>query len=124
MKPAQPTDIDSYIAAFPSEVQMVLQQIRNTIKAAAPDATEAIKYAMPTFIDHGNLVHFAAYTNHIGFYATPTAHMEFADALASYKVGKGSVQFPLNKPLPLDLITRMVKFRVRQNLEWAKAKSK
>ncbi|WP_233165675.1 iron chaperone [Pedobacter sp. ASV12] len=86
-------DIDEYIAGFPQDVQAILQQVRTTIAQAAPEATEAIKYAIPTFVFHGNLVHFAGYKNHVGFYATPGAHEDFAQELAPYKQGKGSVQF-------------------------------
>jgi uncharacterized protein YdhG (YjbR/CyaY superfamily) len=117
-------DIDSYIADFPKEVQKILKQIRATIKKAAPGAEEAIKYAIPTFILKGNLVHFAAYKNHIGFYATPTGHTEFKKELSPFKQGKGSVQFPIDEPMPLNLITKIVKFRVIQNLEKAVSKKK
>lgn len=109
-------DIDEYIAGFPAATQKLLQQVRSTIQQAAPQATEAIKYAIPTFIFHGNLVHFAGYQNHIGFYATPGAHEDFAAELAQYKQGKGSVQFPINEPMPVDLIARMVKYRIQKNL--------
>lgn len=113
--------IDDYIANFPKEVQLVLEQVRATIKAAAPEAEEAISYAMPTFkLEGKNLVHFAGYKNHIGFYATPTGHEAFADDLSAYKQGKGSVQFPLDQPMPLDLIARIVAFRVEQSKEKAK----
>jgi uncharacterized protein YdhG (YjbR/CyaY superfamily) len=109
-------EIDAYIAQFPEETQALLKQIRETIHAAAPDATEAISYQMPTFKLHGNLVHFAAYKNHIGFYPVPSGIEAFKDDLSVYKQGKGSVQFPLDEPLPLDLITRIVKFRAEENL--------
>lgn len=115
-------EIDAYIAEFPLETQTLLMQMRETIHAAAPDAVEAISYKMPTFKLNGNLVHFAGYKNHIGFYPVPTGIEAFKDELAVYKQGKGSVQFPLDKPLPLDLITRIVKFRVEENL--AKAAKK
>ena len=116
-------EIDAYIAEFPLETQTLLMQMRETIHAAAPDAVEAISYKMPTFKLHGSaLVHFAGYKNHIGFYPVPTGIEAFKDELAVYKQGKGSVQFPLDKPLPLDLITRIVKFRVEENL--AKAAKK
>jgi uncharacterized protein YdhG (YjbR/CyaY superfamily) len=110
-----PTTIDAYIAAFPDDVQTILQQIRRTIHEAAPEATEAISYGMPTFKLHGNLVHFAAFKNHIGFYPVPSGIEAFKDELAAYKQGKGSVQFPLNRPMPLDLIRRIVQFRVGEN---------
>ena len=111
-----PSTIDEYIAGFPKDTQTLLQQVRTTIKKAAPKAEEAIKYAMPTFVLSGNLVHFAAFRNHIGFYPAPTGIKEFEDALAGYKTGKGSVQFPIDKPMPLKLIERIVKRRVKQNL--------
>lgn len=120
MKTQPPTDIDAYIATFPTATQIILQQVRATIKQAAPDAEEAISYAVPAFKLHGNLVYFAGYANHIGFYATPTGNDEFAEDLSKYKTGKGSIQFPINEPMPLDLITRIVKFRVKENLEKGK----
>lgn len=119
---SKPRNIDEYIAAFPEDVQQYLQQIRATIQAAAPKAKEKISYAMPAFELNGNLVYFAAYKNHIGFYATPTGHEEFKSELSAYKEGKGSVQFPLDQPMPLDLIRRITAFRVQQNL--AKQKKK
>lgn len=108
--------IDQYIADFPPEVQGILQTIRATIREAAPGATEAISYQMPTFKLHGNLVHFAAYKNHIGFYPVPTGIEAFKDELSVYKQGKGSVQFPLDQPMPYDLIRRIVGFRVAENM--------
>ncbi|TWW01002.1 iron chaperone [Chitinophaga pinensis] len=110
-------DINTYIADFPENVQALLQQVRATIHKAAPEATEDIKYAIPTFVLNGNLVHFAAFKSHIGFYPTPTGIEEFEKELSVYKQGKGSVQFPLDQPMPLDLITRIVKYRVKQNAE-------
>lgn len=121
---ATPTTIDSYIATFPEDVQAILQQVRQTIHEAAPEATEAISYQMPTFKLYGNLVHFAAFKNHIGFYPVPSGMEAFQEELAAYKQGKGSVQFPLDKPMPFDLITRMVKFRVAENTAAAAAKGK
>jgi len=112
-----PTTIDAYIADCPKDVREKLELIRATIQKAAPEATEAIKYAIPTFVLHGNLVHFAAFKNHIGFYPAPTGLEAFKEALSVYKTGKGSVQFPLDQPMPLDLITRIVEFRVRQSLK-------
>ena len=104
--------IDQYITQAPARSQMALQQVRAAIQSAEPDATEAISYAIPTFKLSGkNLVHFAGYEKHIGFYATPSGHHSFANELAQYKQGKGSVQFPLDTPMPLDLITRMTQFR-------------
>ncbi len=112
-----PTTIDAYIAECPKDIQEKLELIRATIQKAAPEATEAIKYAIPTFVLHGNLVHFAAFKNHIGFYPAPTGLEAFKEALSVYKTGKGSVQFPLDQPMPLDLITRIVQFRVKQSME-------
>lgn len=119
-----PNTIDDYIANFPEDVQAILQELRATIREAAPDAAEAISYQMPTFKLKGNLVHFAAYKNHIGFYPVPTGLAAFEEELSVYKSGKGSVQFPIDKPMPLDLIRRIVNFRVAENLEKAEAKSK
>ncbi|GAB3974828.1 DUF1801 domain-containing protein [Spirosoma terrae] len=117
-----PKSIDDYIARFPADVQAILEQVRKTIQVAAPEAEEAISYAMPTFKLHGNLVHFAAYKNHIGFYPAPRGLEEFKDELSGYKGAKGSVQFPINQPMPLDLIARIVAFRVKENLEKPKVK--
>lgn len=116
MKNTLAVDIDAYIATFPADVQEMLQQVRNTIRKAAPDAEEAIKYAMPAYVLNGNLVYFAGYKHHIGFYATPTGHEAFAKELSKYKQGKGSVQFPIDEPMPLKLIEKIVKFRVKENL--------
>ena len=108
-----PENIDDYIADFPDEVQKILQNIRKAIQKMTPDSTEAIKYAIPTFVLNGtNLVHFAAFKNHIGFYPTPTGIESFENALSVYKQGKGSVQFPLNQPIPMELIEKIVKFRI------------
>lgn len=109
------TSIDEYIAEFPPEVQRMLEEIRSLIHAAAPDATETISYAIPTFDLNGHLVHFAGYARHIGFYPTGSGVEVFKEDLKPYKSGKGSVQFPLDQPLPADLITRIVKYRVDQN---------
>ena len=100
----------------------MLEHIRATIKKAAPEAEETIKYAIPTFVFKGNLVHYAAYKNHIGFYPVPSGIKAFEEELSVYKKGKGSIQFPLNKPMPLSLITKIVKFRVKENLEKGKKK--
>lgn len=115
--------IDEYIAAFPENVQAILQTLRATIRAAAPQATEKISYQMPTFYLKGNLVHFAAYAKHIGFYPAPRGIEAFKEELAAYKGAKGSVQFPIDQPLPLDLITRIVQFRVAENLAAAENKA-
>ena len=114
---AKATTIDEYIADFPADVQKILQQIRATIKEAAPEAGEKISYGMPTFTLKGNLIHFAAFKNHIGLYPTPNGIEEFKEELSAYKGAKGSVQFPIDKPMPLALITRIVKFRVKKSLE-------
>jgi uncharacterized protein YdhG (YjbR/CyaY superfamily) len=111
-------DIDRYINSFPEDVQGILRRILLIIRKAAPDARESISYGMPAFKTYGRpLVYFAAYENHIGFYATPTGHKEFAEELSKYKQGKGSVQFPLNHPIPFDLIERITRFREKENRE-------
>ena len=117
------TDINAFIADFPEEVRAILEKIRKTIQQAAPEAKEAIKYGMPTFVLNGNLVHFAAYKNHIGFYPAPTGIDAFIDELAVYRTGKGTIQFPIDKPIPYDLITKVVKFRVEENLKKRKKKN-
>jgi uncharacterized protein YdhG (YjbR/CyaY superfamily) len=122
MNTNKPESIDSYISSFPKDIQKHLEDIRATIKQAAPEAEEAIKYAMPTFVLNGNLVHFAAYQHHIGFYPAPEALEFFKDLLSEYKSSKGAVQFPLDKPMPLDIISEIVVFRVRQNLSKSKKK--
>ena len=125
MTTSQVQNIDAYISTFPKEIQTLLRQVRETIQKAAPEATEAIKYAMPTFVLNGkNLVHFAAYKNHIGFYATPSGHEEFKAALSIYKSGKGSVQFPIDEPMPLELIASIVAFRVGEQLAKSTQKKK
>ena len=124
MKRDTATSVDAYIAEFPSEVRELLRQVRATIKAAAPDAEETIKYAIPTFTFHGNLVHFAAFNRHIGFYPAPSGGEAFRKELSVYKSGKGSIQFPLDRPVPLDLIQRIVKYRLNENLEKSKSKKK
>ncbi len=111
--------IDEYISAYPPDVQEKLEKIRAVIRANAPAAQEKISYQMPTFYLNGNLVHFAAFKNHIGFYPTPTGIEEFASELAKYKGAKGSVQFPLSEDPPYDLIARMVRFRVQESLNKA-----
>jgi uncharacterized protein YdhG (YjbR/CyaY superfamily) len=115
----KPRDINEYIAGFPEDIQKLLNQVRKLVKKAAPDAAETIKYAMPAFTLNGNLVYFAAFKQHIGFYPAPSRDEQFKKALAGYKIGKGSVQFPFDKPLPAELITKIVKFRVKKNLEKA-----
>jgi uncharacterized protein YdhG (YjbR/CyaY superfamily) len=115
--------IDEYIALFPEEIQKKLQELRATIKASAPDATEKISYQMPTFFLKGNLVHFAAFRNHIGFYPAPRGIEAFKQELSIYEGSKGTVRFPLDQPLPLDLVSKIVKFRVAENLKKAESKS-
>jgi uncharacterized protein YdhG (YjbR/CyaY superfamily) len=119
-----PKDIDEYIARFPPAIQVKLEKLRAIIRKAAPEAEEAIKYMIPTFVQNGNLVHFAAYKNHIGFYPAPRGIEAFKEELAGYEGGKGTIQFPLDKPIPYALIGKIVKFRVQDNLERAAAKGK
>lgn len=110
------TTVDAYVAAFPRAVQVALRAVRATIRRTAPGADESIRYGMPAYRLHDRpLVYFAAFVHHVGLYATPTAHAAFAKELARYKVGKGSVQFPLDRPMPLPLIARMVRFKAREN---------
>ena len=114
---SSPRDIDEYIARFPADVQKILHSIRQTIRKAAPDAAEAISYQIPTFKINGkNFIHFAAFKNHIGLYPAPRGVDEFAEELSNYDGGKGTVQFPLDKPIPYDLITRIVKFRTKKQV--------
>ena len=109
-------NIDEYILSFPETVQQMLQELRETIRSAAPEAMECISYNMPAFKYHGMLVYFAGYKNHIGFYPTASGIRAFKDKLSDYPFSKGTVRFPLNESLPLDLIREMVDFRVRENL--------
>ena len=115
-------NIDEYIGSFPKDIQKTLEQLRATIKKAAPAAEEKISYAMPTFVLNGNLVHFAAYKNHIGFYPSPSPIEVFKDDLTGYITSKGAIQFPIDQPLPLDLITKIVRFRVKEKLDKAAQK--
>ncbi len=119
-----PENINEYIESFPSDVREILEKIRATIRKAAPEAEEAIKYQIPTFTLKGNLVHFAAYKKHIGFYPGSTGVERFKNELSAYEGAKGSVRFPLDKPIPFDLISKIVKFRVKENLEITEAKRK
>jgi len=119
-----PKNIDEYIAGFPVDVQKLLEKVRTTIRKAAPQAEETISYQMPTFTLNGNLVHFAAYRNHIGFYPAPRGIEKFKKELSAYEGGKGSARFPLDKPIPYGLIGKIVKFRVTNNLERAAARAK
>ena len=114
---ASPNTIDAYIDSFPNDVQDILRKIRKIINEAAPDAEEATKYQIPTFVLNGNLVHFAAFTKHIGFYPTSSGIEAFKNELANYKSAKGSVQFPLAEPIPLNLIEKIVKYRVVEALD-------
>jgi uncharacterized protein YdhG (YjbR/CyaY superfamily) len=116
--------IDEYIGTFPEAVQHILNELRQTIKEAAPEAQETINYQIPTFTLNGNLVHFAAFEKHIGFYPTPSGMEAFKQELSRYKGAKGSVQFPIDEPLPLPLIRRIVKYRVKENLARKKKKKK
>lgn len=116
-------NIDEYIAGFPRGVQERLQRLRSTIRKAAPDAEEAIKYQIPTYVWNGNLIHFAAYKNHIGLYPGSKAIENFRDELSRYKLAKGTVQFPLDKPLPVGLVTKIVKFNLKQRLDKTKKKA-
>lgn len=116
--------VDEYILQFPNEVQGILQELRRLVKDTAPEAEEKISYQMPTYYLYGNLVHFAAYKNHIGFYPAPTGIEAFKDELSNYKGAKGSVQFPISKPIPFDLIKKIVEFRVIENKNKAENKVK
>ncbi len=118
----KPDSIDTYIAGFPKDVQKKLQQIRAIIRQTSPDAVEAIKYGIPTFTLYGNMLSFAAYKNHIGLYPAPPGDAAFEKELAVYKSGKNTVQFPLDKPIPIDLVKRLVQFREIQ--QRAKAERK
>lgn len=120
----QAKNIDEYIATYPKDIQDILKKIRATVKKAAPHAEETINYQIPTFTLHGNLVHFAAFKSHIGFYPTPTGIEKFKKELSAYEGAKGSVKFPLDKPIPYSLIRKIVMFRVKENLERAELKKK
>jgi uncharacterized protein YdhG (YjbR/CyaY superfamily) len=122
MKNSQAANIDDYIAGFPKDVQQLLEEVRVAIRKAAPAAEETISYAIPTFKLNGNLVHFAAFKNHIGFYPAASGIQAFKKELSAYEGAKGSVQFPLDQPLPLALIGKIVKFRVGENLSKSKKK--
>ena len=116
--------ITAYISQFPKEVQSKLNELRSLIRELVPTATEKISYQMPTYYLEGNLVHFAGYKNHIGFYPAPSGISAYEEEIKKYKYAKGSVQFPVNAPLPIDLISRIVKFRVDENLNNARKKIK
>ncbi len=115
-------NIDAYITGFPADVQAILQKVRAIIRKAAPDAQEAMKYGIPTFVQNGNLIHFAGFKSHIGLYPTPTGIVAFKQELAAYASSKGAVQFPLDKPIPYALIERITKFRVKESLARAMKK--
>ena len=119
MRDKKARDIDEYIANFPVDVQLLLQKVRTAIRKAAPNAEEAIKYQMPTFVLNGNLIHFAGYKNHIGLYPGSRPIEEFKDELSKFTTSKGTVQLPLDKPIPVALITRITKFCVKRNIERA-----
>jgi uncharacterized protein YdhG (YjbR/CyaY superfamily) len=115
-------NINDYIYEFPNDVQKILRQIRETIRKAAPKAEETISYQIPTFKLNGNLVHFAAFKNHIGFYPTSSAIKKFGGQLKSYETSKGTIRFPLDKKIPLELISKITRYRVKENLERSKIK--
>ena len=118
-------EIDKFIAGFPREVQEILEKVRKTIRDAAPEAEETINYGIPTFTHQGkNLVHFSAFKKHVGFYPTPSGIEKFKKDLSDYELAKGSVKFPLDQPIPYDLIARIVEFRVKENMEKALEKRK
>lgn len=117
-------DIDAYIARFPRDVQERLQQIRTTIRTAAPELEEAIKYEIPTFVGHGNVVFFAGFKDHISVYPAPRGNKEFQQELSRYQGGKGTARFALDEPIPLDLIRRITLLRLKEDRERAKAKTK
>ena len=115
--------IDEYIAIFPEDIQKKLEEVRATVKAAAPEAKEKISYQVPTFFLYGNLVHFAAFKDHISFFPASSGVQAFKDELSQYETSKGTIRFPLDKPLPLDLIGKITKYRVAENLKKAELKS-
>jgi len=117
-------NIDSYIADFPGDIQVKLEKLRACIRKAAPNAEEAIKYQIPSFVLNGNLVHFAAYKHHIGFYPASSGIRNFKDELSGYETSRGTVRFPLDKPIPLGLISKIVKFRVMENVAKAGSRRK
>ncbi len=119
-----PENVAEYISGFPKDVQEKLEKLRATIREAAPEAEEKISYQMPTFVLEGNLVHFAAYKKHIGFYPTPSGIEKFKAKLSAYKWAKGSIQFPLGEPIPYELVREIVAYRVKENLEKAESKRK
>jgi uncharacterized protein YdhG (YjbR/CyaY superfamily) len=124
MQASKPKNIDGYIASFPREIQKILEQVRMTIKKEAPDSEEKISYGMPAFRLHGkDLIYFAAYDKHIGVYALPSGNEAFKKELMKYKTGKGSIQFPLDRPIPFGLLAKIVQFRAQENRTFANKKS-
>ena len=123
-KTKKPTTIDEYIADFPRDMQPLLEKVRAAIRKAAPEAEEAIKYMMPTYVLKGNLIHFAGYNHHIGLYPGSRPIEEFKDELSKYETSKGTVRLPLDKPIPVGLISKITKFCVKRNLERAALKAK
>jgi uncharacterized protein YdhG (YjbR/CyaY superfamily) len=119
-KPGFPSSVDEYIARFPADIQRILEEVRRIIREVVPDVEEVISYQMPTYRLHGNLVHFAAHKNHIGFYPTPSGIEAFVDELTPYQTSKGAVQFPLDQPIPYDIIRKIVAYRREENLEKAR----
>jgi len=115
IKSDTPTTIDDYISAFPDEVQLVLKEFRKIVNDAAPDAEEKISYGIPTLFLNGNLVHFGGYKSHIGFYPGPSGITEFKDQLSDYELSKGTIKFPLSKPLPVEIISRITEYRATEN---------
>ena len=124
MKKTTSSNIDEYIESFAGNIQKLLKQMRATIHKAAPEADETMSYGIPTFKLNGNLVHFAAFKNHIGFYPAPSGIEAFKKEVAPYEAGKGSLQFPLEKPLPLQLVTKIVKYRIQENMQKSRSKRK
>jgi uncharacterized protein YdhG (YjbR/CyaY superfamily) len=122
MKSDKAATIDEYIESFPKDIQKILKEVRATVRKAAPRAEETIKYGMPTFTYKGNLVYFAAFKKHLGFFPAPTNDPSFEKALSLYKTGKGSIQFPYDQPMPLSLITRITRWRIQQNSKKEAAK--
>ncbi len=120
----KPKDFDEYIASYPEDIQEILERLREAIKKAAPGAEEVISYGMPSYRQNGRLIYFAAHKSHIGLYPMATGIAAFRNRLSAYKWSKGTVQFPFDKPLPLGLITKIVKFRVKENLQKVKTKKK
>jgi uncharacterized protein YdhG (YjbR/CyaY superfamily) len=123
-KNCQYRTIDEYILMYPEKIRNILYELRNVIRNAAPDAAEKISWQMPTFVLHGNLVHFAVHKSHIGIYPGQSGVEVFLDELKDYKTSKGAIQFPLDKPMPFELIGRIVKYRAIENLRWAEEKKK